>query len=154
MTTFHKQPVPLATVVRLERPVPGHATDSRTEQACSAPSGQPFSVVKQGPRLLDQVRAAMRTRHLSPRTEEAYVGWIRRFIFFHGKRHPSLLGEPEITHFLSHLATHEHVSASTQNQALAALLFLYQRVLDRELDWLAGAGARQAARATTRGPVA
>jgi integron integrase len=80
----------------------------------------------------------MRTRHMSPRTEEAYIGWIRRFIIFHGKRHPVEMGEPEVTGFLSHLASHQHVSASTQNQALAAILFLYEHVLKRDLDWLAG----------------
>ena len=78
----------------------------------------------------------MRMRHMSARTEEAYVGWIRRFIFFNRKRHPDEMGESEITAFLSHLATNAHVAASTQNQALAALLFLYQRVLGRDLDWL------------------
>jgi integron integrase len=138
MTISHEQTTPLATVVRLQRPVPGHATDSRTEHASAALGGQPLSVVKHGPRLLDQVKQAMRTRHMSPRTEEAYIGWIRRFIFFHGKRHPGVMGEPEITGFLSHLAVHQHVSASTQNQALAALLFLYEHVLSRKLDWLAG----------------
>ncbi|MES1209758.1 MAG: integron integrase [Pseudomonadota bacterium] len=84
------------------------------------------------------MRMAIRTRHLSPRTEEAYIGWLRRFILFHGKRHPDEMAEPEITAFLSHLATDAHVAASTQNQALAAILFLYQRVLGRELDWLSG----------------
>jgi site-specific recombinase XerD len=79
---------------------------------------------------------AVRSRHYSPRTEEAYVGWIRRFILFHGKRHPDEMAEPEITAFLSHLATERHVAASTQNQALAALLFLYHRVLHLELQWL------------------
>jgi integron integrase len=79
----------------------------------------------------------MRMRHMSARTEEAYVAWIRRFIFFHGKRHPDEMGESEITEFLSHLAINAHVAASTQNQALAALLFLYQRVLGRDLAWLA-----------------
>ena len=66
------------------------------------------------------------------------MGWIRRFILFNGKRHPDEMGESEITAFLSHLATHGQVSASTQNQALAAILFLYRQVLGRELDWLAG----------------
>jgi integrase len=75
---------------------------------------------------------------MSPRTEEAYVGWIRRYIFFHGKRHPDQLTEREITMFLNHLATARKVSASTQNQALAALLFLYERVLGRQLNWLDG----------------
>ncbi len=77
------------------------------------------------PKLLDQVRDAIRTRHYSYRTEEAYVGWIRRFIFFHHKRHPAEMGPVEITQFLTALAVDRHVSASTQNQALAAILFLY-----------------------------
>jgi integron integrase len=72
------------------------------------------------------------------RTEEAYVAWIRRFILFNGKRHPDGMGEPEIAAFLSNLATRGQVSASTQNQALAAILFLYKQVLARELDWLGG----------------
>ena len=87
------------------------------------------------PRLLDRVRAAIRTRHYSRRTEEAYVSWIRRFIVFHGKRHPRELGEPEVTAFLSSLAA-RRVSASTQNQALSAVLFLYEEVLGRRLSWM------------------
>jgi integron integrase len=85
------------------------------------------------PRLLDQVRSAIRTKHYSLRTENAYIGWIRRFILFHGKRHPAHMGGAEIEAFLSNLATSHHVSASTQNQALAAILFLYRRVLDQDL---------------------
>jgi integron integrase len=81
------------------------------------------------PRLLDQVRHAIRARHYSRRTEVAYVTWIRRYIGFHKKAHPSTLGAPDISAFLTWLATERHVSASTQNQALAAVLFLYQRVL-------------------------
>ena len=88
------------------------------------------------PKLLDQVREAIRVRHYSVRTEEAYVGWIKRFIFFHGKRHPLEMGQQEITQFLSALAVKEHVSASTQNQALCALLFLYREVLARDIGWL------------------
>ncbi len=88
------------------------------------------------PKLLDQVRDAIRTRHYSYRTEEAYVGWIRRFILFHGKRHPAEMGPPEITQFLTALAVHRRVSASTQNQALAAVLFLYQHVLGCNPGWL------------------
>jgi integron integrase len=88
------------------------------------------------PRLLDQVREAIRTRHYSLRTEEAYVSWIKRFIFFHGKRHPLEMGQQEIAQFLSALAVEEHVSASTQNQALCALLFLYREVLARDIGWL------------------
>jgi integron integrase len=90
------------------------------------------------PRLLDRVRAALRTRHCSLRTEKAYVGWIRRYIVFHGKRHPTEMGAAEITRFLSDLAIQRNVAASTQNQALSALLFLYREVLEQELPWLDG----------------
>jgi site-specific recombinase XerD len=86
--------------------------------------------------LLDQVRAAIRLRHYSLRTEETYVHWIKRFIFFYDKRHPVEMGEQEIAHFLSALATERHVSASTQNQALNALLFLYRHVLDLNPGWI------------------
>jgi integron integrase len=89
------------------------------------------------PRLLDRVRGVLRARHCSPRTEEAYVGWIRRFVLFHGKRHPDGLGAPEVADYLGHLAVERHVSASTQNQAFSALLFLYREVLGRELAGLA-----------------
>lgn len=90
----------------------------------------------QQPRLLDRVREALRVRHYSLRTEQAYVHWIKRFILFHGKRHPQSLGEREITAFLTHLAVRRNVAASTQNQALSAILFLYKQVLKHELDWL------------------
>ncbi|MCI0421527.1 MAG: phage integrase N-terminal SAM-like domain-containing protein [Acidobacteria bacterium] len=83
------------------------------------------------PKLLDRVRAAIRARHYSIRTDEAYVGWIRRFILFHNKRHPAEMGQSEISQFLTHLAVREDVAASTQNQALSAILFLYQEVLKR-----------------------
>jgi integrase len=86
-------------------------------------------------KLLDQVRDAIRTKHYALRTEEAYVNWVRRFILFHGKRHPKDMGGPEIEAFLTHLAVEGHVSASTQNQALSALLFLYGTVLHLELDY-------------------
>ena len=85
------------------------------------------------PKLLDRVRDAIRTRHYSRRTEEAYVYWIRRYIVFHRKAHPSTMGAPEISAFLTWLAVRQHVSASTQNQALSALLFLYRRVLGIEV---------------------
>jgi integron integrase len=85
-------------------------------------------------KLLDQVREAIQRKHYSPRTAESYVHWIKRFIFFHHKRHPNELGEPEIEAFLTHLAVEEHVAASTQNQALSALLFLYRVVLNRDLN--------------------
>lgn len=88
------------------------------------------------PRLLPRVHAALRARHYSRRTEEAYVGWIKRFIFFHGKKHPSSMGGDEVNTFLTSLAVDDHVSAATQNQALCALLFLYREVLREPLPWL------------------
>jgi integron integrase len=86
--------------------------------------------------LIGLVRQRMRLRRLSPRTEKAYVAWIKRFARFHGLRHPRLLGEKEVTEFLTHLAVKERVSASTQGQALAALLFLYRHVIRDPLPWL------------------
>ena len=90
------------------------------------------------PRLLQRVHEAIRVRHYSRRTEEAYVHWIKRLIYFHGKRHPEAMGEAEVTAFLNHLAVERHVAAATQNQALSAILFLYRQVLGRELPWLDG----------------
>ncbi len=87
-------------------------------------------------RLLDQVRDACRVRHYSLRTERAYAGWIRRFILANGKRHPRETGAVEVEAFLTRLATHGHVAASTQNQALSALLFLYRVVLGTTLPWM------------------
>ncbi|HLT47404.1 MAG TPA: integron integrase [Rubricoccaceae bacterium] len=88
------------------------------------------------PKLLDRVREACRLRHLSYRTEQAYVRWIVRYVRFHGLRHPGTLGEEDVGRFLSHLAVEGRISASTQNQALAALLFLYRDVLKRPLGTL------------------
>jgi integron integrase len=85
-------------------------------------------------KLLDQVRDAIRVKQYSPRTEEAYVEWITRYILFHHKRHPSEMGVPEIEAFLTHLAVERQVAASTQNQALYALIFLYREVLNQDLD--------------------
>ena len=90
----------------------------------------------ENPRLLDQVRDAIRLRHYSLRTEASYLQWIKRFILFHNKRHPRDMGEQEITAFLTHLAVDKNVAASTQNQALSAILFLYKEVLGQELGWL------------------
>jgi site-specific recombinase XerD len=87
------------------------------------------------PKLLDRVRQAIRVRHYSRRTEQAYVAWIRRFIVFHGKSHPRELGERDVTAFISSLAT-RGVSASTQNQALSAILFLFEVVLGQRLAWM------------------
>jgi integron integrase len=88
------------------------------------------------PRLLDRVRSEVRTRHYSRRTEEAYVGWTKRFVLFHNKRHPAAMGRDEVNAFLSHLAVDSNVSASTQAQALSALVFLYRHVLDDPLPWM------------------
>ena len=90
------------------------------------------------PKLLHLVRRAIRARHYSPRTEEAYVAWVRRFVRFHDTRHPLDLGEPEITQFLTSLATDRRVSASTQQRALSALLFLYRDVLQCDVGRLDG----------------
>ena len=122
-----------ATIIHLIHPRFGHV------------AGNPATP----PRLLDQVRELLRARHYSIRTERAYVGWIRRFIRFHGNRHPETMAEAEIGAYLSKMAESK-VSASTQNQALAALLFLYQQVLKRELEWL---GNMVHAKRPTRIPV-
>jgi integrase len=90
------------------------------------------------PRLLDQVREKIRLKHYSIRTEQAYVDWIKRYILFHDKRHPENMGKEDVEKFLTHLAVERHVAASTQNQALSAILFLYQEVLGHELPWLDG----------------
>jgi integron integrase len=93
---------------------------------------------EQTPRLLDQVRARIRFKHYSIRTEQAYIDWIRRFIKFNRNRHPVDLSSRDVEQFLTHLASVGHVAASTQNQAQSALLFLYREVLSRELPWLEG----------------
>jgi len=90
----------------------------------------------QQPKLLDQVVARLRVKHYSLRTEKSYVDWIKRYIFHHGKRHPKDMGAAEVESFLSHLAVARNVSASTQNQAKSALLFLYKEVLGLDLPWL------------------
>ena len=97
--------------------VPSHGTPSQPE----------------APRLLEQVREAIRVRHYSLRTEGTYVSWIKRFILFHGKRHPCDMGVQEVQQFLAHLAVTGHVAASTQSQALSAVLFLYQQVLKQDI---------------------
>lgn len=88
------------------------------------------------PRLLDQVREKIRLKHYSIRTEQAYVDWIKRYILFHDKRHPQEMGKREVEQFLSHLAVERNVAASTQNQALSAILFLYKEVLEQDIGWL------------------
>jgi integrase len=106
-------------------------TDMRGERLSDRPEPETRPA-----RLLDQLRAAIRYRHSSYRTEQVYVDWIRRFILFHGKRHPSEMAEAEVTAFLQYLATERDVSAATHQQALSALLFLYRNVLMVELPWL------------------
>lgn len=111
-------------MLALEKP---NATTSRT-----------LSDTQQKPRLLEQMRAAIRTKHYSLATEKNYLQWAKRFILFHGKRHPADMGAPEVETFLSALATERNVSASTQNQAMHAILFLYRDVLHVDLPWLDG----------------
>ncbi len=125
MGSVHRNP-PFSYVVLSEGTRRGSVFTVRESSAAGPPK----------PRLLDRVRAALRIRHYSRRTEEAYVAWIRRYILFHGKRHPVEMGAPELTRFLSSLAVDGKVAASTQNQALSALLFLYREVLDLEVPWL------------------
>src|SRR5262249_29189038 len=126
----------MASVVTLSsRPVSYRRTsDVARTSTLRVAEPDPASAPK--PRLLDRVRAAIRARHYSRRTEQAYVHWIKRYIFFHGKRHPAEMGATEVTAFLTSLAVRDNVAASTQNQALAALLFLYRVVLGVELPWL------------------
>lgn len=94
------------------------------------------TTTRRPPRLLQQVRDRIRRLHYSYRTEQTYVYWIRFFILFSGKRHPREMGKPEVERFLTHLATDRNVAASTQNQALSAILFLYKQVLEVEIDWI------------------
>ncbi len=88
------------------------------------------------PKLLDQLRDKVRLKHYSLATERQYLHWAKRYILFHDKRHPKDMGPTEVEAFLTHLAVDGHVSASTQNQALSALLFLYREVMDQDLPWL------------------
>jgi len=88
------------------------------------------------PRLLDQLRNKIRTQHYSIRTEKSYVDWVKRFMLFHNKRHAAEMGAAEVEQFLTHLAVNGNVAASTQHQALSAILFLYREVLGVQLEWL------------------
>ncbi len=100
--------------------------------------------------LLEKVTRTIQAKHFSPKTGQAYTRWIHRFILFHDKQHPKDLGGPEVTRFLSYLATDRQVAASTQNQALSAILFLYKEVLDFELPWMDGiVRAKQSIRVPT-----
>ncbi len=102
------------------------------------------------PLRLERLRNRLRTRRYSPRTERAYCGWVRRYVLYHERRHPAVMGEPEIAQFLTHLASDKHVSASTQNQALHAILFLYNHVLGQPVGIIGGV---ERARSTRRLPV-
>lgn len=117
-------------------PPPG-TIPTRSPVPVSAADRAPVSVsvqpVGRQPKLLDRLAEALRARHYSPRTEQTYRHWVKRFIFFHNVRHPSEMAEPEINAFLTHLAVREKVSASTQTQALSALLFLYRHVIGRQV---------------------
>ena len=104
--------------------------DRRQSPGIAHPAG---AASRPAPRLLDQLRRACRRRHFSPRTEEAYCYWVRRFVHHHNLKHPDTLGPPEVAAFLTTLASRDHVSASTQNQALCALVFLYTHVLHHPL---------------------
>ncbi|UCH85818.1 MAG: integron integrase [Candidatus Latescibacterota bacterium] len=98
--------------------------------------GEPRPRSYNRPKLLDRLRRAMRTARMSFRTEESYVQWVRRFILFHGKQHPAVLGTDEVREYLTHLAVQRRVSASTQSQALCAILFLYRHVIKRDLGFV------------------
>ncbi len=119
-------------ISRSERP----SVASSTSPPLTASDGLTPAVPPAAPKLLDQLRIHLRTRHYSIRTEQAYVDWARRFILFHDKQHPRTLGAAGVEAFLSHLAVERNVSASTQNQAKAAILYLYKQVLCIELPWL------------------
>jgi len=121
MEAWHTK-CPDKTPIRMQRP--------------DRPFSPPQTTTK--PRLLDQVRDVLRRKHYSIRTEQSYVDWIRRFILFNAKRHPAQMGKAEVTAFLTYLATQRNVAASTQNQALSAILFLYREVLELELEWVDG----------------
>ncbi len=102
----------------------------------ATPNSSDKSTTSKSPKLLDQVRDKLRVKHYSIRTEQAYLGWIKRYIFFHDKRHPKDMGAEEIEAFLTHLAVEGNVAASTQNLAKSSLLFLYREVLEIQLPWL------------------
>jgi len=123
---------------------------SPAELRTSPAIARPPESVAAPPRLLDRVRDRIRFKHYSIRTEDAYVDWIKRFVHFHGKVHPSLLGASEVEAYLTYLAVSRRVAASTQNQAKSALLFLYKEVLGVELPWLDGI---QSAKTASRLPV-
>jgi integron integrase len=127
LALFLGEPVEVDSALRSVRPL------DHQEPPDGSMSHHPVAI---WPGLLDQVRQAIRTRHYSFRTEEAYIGWIRRFVQFNHQRDPVEMGAAEVSRFLTLLAVDRQVAASTQNQALAAILFLYKDVLDRDFGWL------------------
>ncbi|MFO0906002.1 MAG: integron integrase [Pirellulales bacterium] len=133
MVTPHFDAHPPTSSAGDERSTSNSPAPSPSSHSSPLPSTPPLPPTPPKPRLLDQVRDKCRVLHLSKRTETAYVGWIRRFILFHQKRHPLEMGAPEVEAFLTHLAVQGKVAASTQNQALAGLLFLYRDVLGIQL---------------------
>ncbi len=114
---------------------PGGASNHDTHTPPPAPE-IPSSRSHQRPKLLDHLRAELRVRHYSLRTEQVYAEWVRRFILHNGTRHPAEMGAEEVAAFLSYLASERNVAASTQNQAKSAILFLYSQVLKVDLPWL------------------
>jgi integron integrase len=155
---YSTRPGPAPNVVRL---VSGGSPDEGREASLRAPAAarsdqhclknaHAAGVPAPKPKLLDRLREALRSRHYSRRTEQTYCQWVKRFIFFHNVRHPKEMAEPEINAFLTYLAVKDRVSASTQNQALSALLFLYRHVIGREVGDL---GEVIRARKPTRLPV-
>ena len=96
------------------------------------------ALVTENPKLLDLIRGELKTNHYSSKTEEAYIGWIKRYILFHNKKHPAEMGAEEVKQFLNHLAVEQHVSASTQNQALNAILYLYKNIIKKEIKFVDG----------------
>jgi len=125
-----KSPVPAQRRGTVSAGLPGRAPASPAE-TFSAP--EPKAVSARLPMLMNQLRGALRSRHYSSRTEQVYCRWVEKFVTFHDGRHPAKLEEPEINAFLTHLAVKDKVSASTQNQALAALLFFYRNIIGREV---------------------
>jgi len=130
---------------RVDAPAPGAASHGTVSGGAASHGAASHGTASHGPlapggppRLLDQLRLALRARHYSKRTEQAYCLWVRRYIHFHDLRHPAEMAEPEINAFLTHLAVADKVSASTQNQALSALVFLYRHVLGRPVGDLSG----------------
>jgi hypothetical protein len=123
--------------LKMIQPEINHATSFKEKPAAATPPAiravMPIPITDNKPKLLTQLSQAMRSRHYSRSTESTYVHWIKRFIFFHHVRHPQEMAEPEINVFLTHLAVKENVSASTQNQALCAIVFLYKHVINRKI---------------------